>query len=293
MTRSAFPFSKSALILALGTAVLAAACAQNEVVSTTSEAAQAGATAAPDYTPSVGQEGKDVVWVPTPQALVDKMLEMAEATPQDKLVDLGSGDGRTVITAAQRGIQARGIEYNPDLVELSRRAAAEAGVSDLATFEQGDIFETDFSEADVVTLFLLSSLNLKLRPTLLEMEPGTRVVSNTFNMGEWQPDETVRLDQGDCSHYCTAHRWIVPAQVDGNWSLNGGTLQLAQEFQFFTGEYQPPAGGAAVAVTDGALSGREIRFKLGNDAYVGQVAGNEIRGTIEGGGNWRATRAAQ
>ena len=144
---------------------------------------------ATNYEPKSGQPGKDVVWVPTPQSLVDRMLDMAKATPQDYVIDLGSGDGRTVITAAKRGIKAHGIEYNPDLAELAKRNAVQAGVTDKATFAHGDIFESDFSQATVVTLFLLPGLNVRLRPTLLDMKAGTRVVSNSFTMGDWEPDE--------------------------------------------------------------------------------------------------------
>src|SRR3954463_2181146 len=151
--------------------------------------AQATATQAP-YEPKVGQAGKDVVWVPTPQALVNKMLDMAKVTPSDYLIDLGSGDGRTVITAAKRGLKALGIEYNPDMVALSQRNAAAAGVSDKATFVKADIFESDFSKATVITMFLLPSLNLQLRPKLLDLAPGTRVVSNSFRMEAWEPDQT-------------------------------------------------------------------------------------------------------
>jgi len=135
-----------------------------------------------DYQPELGQEGKDVRWFPTPQELVDKMLDMAKITPSDFLVDLGSGDGRTVITAARRGVRALGIEYNPDLVDLSKRNAARAGVSDKTEFIKADLFGYDFSKATVVTMFLLPEINLRLRPKLLEMKPGTRVLSTTFTM---------------------------------------------------------------------------------------------------------------
>ena len=129
--------------------------------------------------------------MPTSQALVDKMLDMAKVTPQDFVIDLGSGDGRTVITAAKRGARAMGIEYNPDMVELSKRNAAAAGLSeDKAKFMKADLFETDFTQATVITMFLLPSINLKLRPKILDMKPGTRVVSNTFTMEDWEPDET-------------------------------------------------------------------------------------------------------
>src|SRR5688572_17360769 len=142
------------------------------------------------FEPQSGQAGKDVVWVPTPQPLVEKMLDMAKLTPQDFHMDLGSGDGRTVITAAKRGARSMGVEYNPDMVALSQRNAKEAGVSDRATFVQADLFETDFSKANVVTLFLLPSINIRLRPKILDMRPGTRIVSNTFTMEDWQADDT-------------------------------------------------------------------------------------------------------
>src|SRR6188474_1595830 len=156
------------------------------------QAVKAPATA---YEPTVGQEGKDVVWVPTPQAVVDKMLDMAKVTKDDFLMDLGSGDGRTVITAAKRGARALGIEYNPDMVELSKHNAEAAGMSARAQFQKADLFQTDFSKASVITMFLLPDINLKLRPKILGLKPGTRIVSNTFTMGEWTADETVNADE--------------------------------------------------------------------------------------------------
>jgi len=152
--------------------------------------AQQAATQKP-FEPQVGQAGKDVVWVPTPQALVDKMLDMAKVTPQDFVMDLGSGDGRTVITAAKRGARALGIEYNPNMVELSQKNAAAAGVTARAAFQNADLFETDLSKAQVITMFLLPSINMKLRPKLLDLRPGTRIVSNTFTMEDWEADETL------------------------------------------------------------------------------------------------------
>ena len=173
----------------------------------------AQAQPAKEYQPEVGQAGKDVVWVPTPQALVDKMLDMAKVTPKDYVIDLGSGDGRTVITAAKRGSKALGIEYNPDMVELSKRSAANEGVSDKASFVKADLFESDFSQAQVITMFLLPSINVKLRPKILDLKPGTRIVSNSFDMEEWKPDETATVE--GCNNWCTAHLWIVPAKVGG------------------------------------------------------------------------------
>jgi hypothetical protein len=241
------------------------------------------------YQPQVGQEGKDVVWVPTPQSLVDKMLDMAKATPKDFVIDLGSGDGRTVITAAKRGIRAHGIEYNPEMVELSKRNAAQEGVSDRATFEKADLFESDFSKATVITMFLLSSINLKLRPKILDLKPGTRIVSNTFDMAEWKPDETASPSEA-CSGYCTAYLWIVPAKVNGTWKLPQGELSLKQNFQMISGTLK--SGNVATPVS-GKLNGDQITFSAGGAQYTGRVNGNSIEGTVKGGknGNWSATRA--
>jgi SAM-dependent methyltransferase len=235
------------------------------------------------FEPYSGQPGKDVVWVPTQQALVDRMLDMAKVTPKDYLVDLGSGDGRTVITAAKRGVRAMGVEFNPDMVALSKRNAIAAGVADKATFVQGDIFETDFSKADVVTLFLLSSLNLRLRPTLLNMKPGTRVVANTFDMGEWEPDERVQ-NGADCSSFCNAMMWIVPAKVGGNWKMGKSDLTLTQEFQMLTGSVN------AAPISNGKMRGADITFTAGGKMYTGRVNGNRMEGSASDGTKWQATR---
>ncbi len=234
------------------------------------------------YEPQVGQSGKDVVWVPTPQALVDKMLDMAKVTPQDFVIDLGSGDGRTVITAAKRGARAMGIEYNPDMVELSRRNAAKEGVSDKATFVKADLFETDFSKAQVITMFLLPSINLKLRPKLLEMTPGTRIVANSFNMEDWDPDQTETISD-DCTSWCTAMLWIVPAKVEGTWAMAQGDLKLTQQFQMVSGTMgtQP--------ISEGRLTGNELSYKVGTVAYKGKVNGTTIEGNGPSG-NWKATK---
>jgi SAM-dependent methyltransferase len=237
------------------------------------------------YEPSVGQAGKDVVWVPTSNTLVDKMLDMAHVTASDYLVDLGSGDGRTVIAAAKRGARALGIEYNPEMVELSKKAAADAGVSANATFMKADIFETDFSQATVVTMFLLPELNLRLRPKLLDMKPGTRLVSNSFTMDDWQPDERATVS-GECSSWCTALYWVVPAKVEGNWQTEKGPLVLKQQFQMLTGSLN----GNMIA--DGKMKGDQIEFSVGGLKYFGKVAGTgtSIQGTAPGGTTWRATR---
>jgi hypothetical protein len=267
-------------------------------------AAFAGAPAATaqnagrDYTPSVGQEGKDVIWVPTPQALVEKMLDMAKLTPKDIHYDLGSGDGRTVIAAAKRGAQAVGVEYNPDMVALSERAAAKEGVSAKAKFINGDIFQTDFSHATVVTLYLLPSLNVKLRPTILKMKPGTRVVSHAFTMDEWQPDQTENVEGR------TAYLWIVPAPVDGTWRWNGSgngpkdyEVALRQQFQKVDGAAR--LDGRLGQLRDVNLRGDQISFTVldadgARRDFSGRVSGNAMQGVVKlpgGEAKWSATRA--
>ena len=245
-------------------------------------------TATPTYEPSVGQAGKDVVWVPTPQALVDKMLNIAKVTPNDYVIDLGSGDGRTVITAAKRGVRALGIEYNPDMVELSKRNAAKENVGDKATFVKADLFESDFSKATVITMFLLPDINLKLRPKILGLKPGTRIVSNTFTMGEWTADGSVTADEKEgCRSYCVAYLWIVPAKVDGTWKLAQGELQLKQDFQMLSGTLK--TGDKSVPV-NGRVRGDQITFTAAGTEYSGRVNGNNLEGSIKGDGTWSAAR---
>jgi len=242
-----------------------------------------------DYQPQVGQEGKDVIWVPTPQTLVDKMLDMAKVTAKDYVIDLGSGDGRTVITAAKRGARALGIEYNPDMVELSKRNAAKEGVSDKTTFVKADLFESDFSRATVITMFLLPDINLRLRPRILDLKPGTRIVSNSFDMGEWAADETAKVTQ-DCTSYCRAYLWIVPSKVAGTWTLSQGQLTLKQTFQMVSGTLRN--GDATTPITNGKLVGDRIRFSVGTAHYTGRVSGNAMEGTVRSGSKespWRAT----
>ena len=240
-----------------------------------------------EYQPQVGQEGKDVIWVPTPQALVDKMLDMAKVTPNDYVIDLGSGDGRTVITAAKRGARALGIEYNPDMVELSKRNAAKAGVSDKANFAKADLFESDFSEAQVITMFLLPDINLKLRPKILDLKPGTRIVSNSFTMGDWKADETATV-KNDCASYCTAYLWIVPAKVDGTWKLPQGEITLKQTYQTLSGSVR--SGAATTPISYAKLNGEHISFTAGRVKYSGRVRGNSMDGESSNG-KWTATRA--
>jgi hypothetical protein len=261
---------------------LARALALAVSVSLVPAALSAQAAGQKPYEPQVGQSGKDVVWVPSPDLLVQKMLDMAQVTPADFLMDLGSGDGKTVIAAAKRGVRAMGIEYNPDMVELSQRRAKEAGVTNMTTFMKADIFETDFSKATVITLFLLPDLNLKLRPTLLKMKPGTRVVSNSFTMGEWEHDDIAEVPN-PCTSWCTARLWYVPAQVGGRWNVGTQTLTLNQTFQMLSGTL----GTATVA---GRVKGDEVTFTAGGRTYTGKLSGTSLQGTISGGGTFTATK---
>jgi len=247
-----------------------------------------------DYQPEVGQQGKDVVWVPTPQSLVDKMLDIARVTAADYVIDLGSGDGRTVITAAKRGARALGIEYNPEMVALSQRNAEKEGVTEKATFMKADLFESDFSKATVITMFLLPDINLKLRPKILDLKPGTRIVSNSFTMGEWQHDRSVQATESEgCQSYCTAYLWIVPAKVEGAWKLPEGELTIKQSFQMITGTLKTAGKSTAIK---GRMSGDHISFKAGGAQYSGRVGADGIRGTVKGGGGsgeWSATRSGR
>jgi len=244
--------------------VLAAACA--------SAVAQ---QKAPAYEPTSGQEGKDVVWIPTPQVVVDKMLDLARVGPRDFVMDLGSGDGRTVITAAKRGARAIGVEYNPDMVEYARRSAQHAGVADRASFVKADLFETDLSKATVITMFLLPDINLKLRPKILELKPGTRIVSNTFSMGDWKEDDRVDLskDAGCNVSWCTALFWVVPAKVAGTYKVQGGEVTLKQEFQMLSGTVRTEG---KTFVLQGKVTGEEVVFLAGGKRYAGRVTGKTL-----------------
>ena len=250
-------------------------------------AASAQEKPAQTYQPKDGQEGKDVVWVPTPQALVDKMLDMAKVTAKDYLIDLGSGDGRIVISAAKLGAKALGVEYNPDLVELSKRAAAKAGVSERARFIKEDLFKTDLSQAQVISMFLLSTLQRRLRPKLLGLKPGTRIVANTFDLGEWQPEQTFTLPR--CDTWCKAYLWIVPAKVHGVWKLADGELNIRQTFQIITGTIKV---GTSLNVIEGKLNAEHISFNAGAENYTGRVTGNRIDGTVSGK-KWFATKVGK
>jgi SAM-dependent methyltransferase len=234
--------------------------------------AQDQTTTAPPA-PRVGQLGKDVGWVPTSQALLDQMLDMASVTSRDYVIDLGSGDGRTVIAAAKRGARALGIEYDPSLVEWATRKAAAEGVGARARFVKADLFESDLSQATVITMYLLPEINLKLRPRLLELAPGTRIVSNTFTMEEWDPDQTTTV-HGNCFEWCTALLWVVPAKVAGVWRLPQGTLTIKQEFQRIRGTFS--SAGSTVPIENGRLLGNRVTFTAGGLAYTGQVSGGTI-----------------
>jgi len=255
------PAAFRAAVLALLFAFTAQACAQAQ-------------PARKPYEPEVGQAGKDVVWVPTPQAVVDKMLDMAHVTPADFVMDLGSGDGRTVITAAKRGARALGIEYNPDMVALSKANAEKAGVTSRAQFQQADLFATDFSRATVITMFLLPGINLKLRPKILDLKPGTRVVSNTFTMGDWKADETVTIDQGCDGSWCTALLWIVPAKVAGAYHTSQGDVTLKQEFQTLSGTLR---ANGRTAPLEGKVLGEDIQFTAGGKTYRGKLNGKTLQ----------------
>jgi SAM-dependent methyltransferase len=245
------------------------------------------------YTPSVGQQGKDVVWVPTPSALVEKMLDLAAVGPADRVFDLGSGDGRTVIAAARRGASALGVEYDPDMVALSKQKAAKAGVSDKAEFVREDLYGVALSPATVITMFLLPEINLKLRPRILDLRPGTRIVSNTFTMGEWAADKGTTVgEENGCVFYCTAYLWVVPAKVKGNWRMGKGELSLAQTFQEVSGTMR--SGGKTLPLTEGRVEGTRIGFVAGDIRYAGTVDGNVMKGTSGSGlkkKQWSATRS--
>lgn len=246
--------------------------------------------AAQEFKPEVGQRGKDVVWVPTPDDLVSTMLDLAKVTSSDFLVDLGSGDGRTVIAAAKRGAQAVGIEFNPEMVKLSVNNAKQEGVTDKAQFLNMDLYEYDLSKATVITMFLLPEINRKLRPKILDLKPGTRIVSNTFDMGEWEPDKEV--ETGDNTHsWTTALLWIVPAKVEGTWKLGNGELKLTQQFQKISGTLN--SGSKSSAIRDGKLNGTEITFAVDGKTYTGTVKGNSMSGSVNNGSSksqWSATR---
>ncbi len=250
------------LVLGISAAAIALATAQDN-------------TPGKPFEPRQGQPGKDVIWVPTPEATVQKMLDVAKATPDDYAIDLGSGDGRMIIAAAKRGIRGHGVEYNPDMVEYARKKAAEAGVSDKATFIQGDMYEADISKATVLPLFLLSENLERLVPNFLKLKPGTRIVINGYQIYGWQPDLTTQAE-GDCGYWCTVHLYIVPAQIGGAWRIGEQTLTVKQEYQKISGTLgnQP--------IENGVIRGDEVSFSIGRTEYSGRIAGGEISGRTKG-----------
>ena len=252
--------------------------------------AQAQQATQQPYEPKVGQAGKDVVWVPTPPELVEKMLDMAKVTPQDVVMDLGSGDGRNIIAAAKRGARAVGVEYTPEMVEFSNRKAAEAGVAGKATFIRGDMYEADISKATVMALFLLPDNLAKLKPKFLALKPGSRLVLNTFAIPEWTPDEEVKIE-GECSAWCTSLLYIVPAQVAGTWALPAGELTLKQDHQMLSGTLT--TGGKSLPIANGKVRGEQITFTVEGTEYTGRLAGDRLTGSSKTGTNareWSATR---
>ena len=237
------------------------------------------------FQPVAGQPGKDVVWVPTPYALVEKMLDMARVTPQDYVIDLGSGDGRNVIAAAKRGARALGVEYNAEMVDLSRRNAQKEGVTERARFVEGDMFEADISQATVLALFLLPDNLRKLTPKFASLKPGARLVLNGFPIPGWDPDLTEQA-AGDCGNWCTSHLYIAPAKVAGTWRLPQGTLRLEQSYQVLSGTLNK------APISNARLKGEEISFSSDGAHYQGRVNGNAMSGEVKGArsGLWQATR---
>ncbi len=243
---------------------------------------------APIYEPEYGQPGKDVVWVPTPAVMVDTMLDLAKVSADDYVIDLGSGDGRLMIGAAKRGARALGLEYDDNLVRYSMREAEKQGVAAKAQFLKADIFVTDFSQATVLTLFLLPDMNLRLRPQFLAMKPGTRIVANYFGIGDWSSDEAVRVpESAKCENYCVAYLWIVPARVEGTWQTPQGELTLKQGHQYVSGTL------GKAQVTQGRVRGETLNFSVDGVAYSGRVNGDVIEGSLINRGvgeRWTARR---
>ena len=243
-----------------------------------------------DYVPSPGQAGKDVIWYPTPQSLVDVMINMAQLTPADFLIDLGSGDGRIVIAAAKRGIQAEGVEFNPDMVEFSKNNAAREGVADKTDFIKADFFEYDLSKATVITMFLLPEINRKMRPRLLELKPGTRIITNTFSMQDWPYDAMESIDDESTS-WDTAYLWFVPAKVEGTWKSKEGKLTFSQKYQLVSGSIEK--SGTTFTVSNGKLHGDSLRFTCNGITYSCKVDKNTLKGTAEKNGEtmkWEAEK---
>jgi len=285
-----------AVAVAVSLAVVAALAPAN-LASAQAAAAQATGAQAPaqqSFEPTVGQAGKDVVWVPTPPSLLDLMLDMAQVTKDDFVMDLGSGDGRNIIAAARRGARGVGVEYNPDMVALSNRLAREAGVADKATFVQGDMYEADISKANVMAIFLLPTNMQKLLPSFKTLAPGSRIVSNTFGFENWDPDARDTVKDGECGSWCEALLWIVPADAAGTWSMDEGTLTLTQMHQVLYGSLTGANGSEQISRA--RMRGYDITFTAGERTYTGRLTGDVLAGTVTGQGatrTWRATRTGQ
>jgi SAM-dependent methyltransferase len=269
--------------LALVPALLFALLLQPAAVAQTAQEAEK------PFEPVSGQAGKDVVWVPTPPVLVEKMLDLAKVTSADYVMDLGSGDGRNIIAAAKRGARTLGVEYNPDMVRLSKQIAAKEGVSVQAQFVEGDMYEADISQATVLAMFLLPENLDRLLPKFLDLRPGSRIVLNTFGITGWAADR-VEFAEGDCGQWCEALLYIVPAKVAGLWRLPQGTLTLEQRFQVLSGTLD--TGGAQTTISEGRVNGDQIRFTAAGIEYTGKVANDTIEGRAAGGQApaWTATR---
>jgi hypothetical protein len=253
-----------------------------------------------DFKPYVGQQGKDVVWVPTPDEVVERMLTMAQTKPEDFVIDLGAGDGKIAIAAAKKfGAKSMGVEYNPEMVAFAQKNAQAAGVTGKAQIVHGDIFATDFTQATVLTMYLLPSLNMRLRPQILAMRPGTRVVTHAFNMEDWEPDESSDVDGR------RVYFWVVPANVAGRWTLEisgGGTsekanLNFEQKFQRIEGVVY--LGPVIAGLRETRLSGFKISFAYVDGKGVrrdfsGRISGAAMEGSFrtESGqeGRWTAAK---
>jgi len=266
----------------LNLSMFAAALMMNPVLAQSAESTKLGDE---KYEPRVGQSGKDVIWVPTNDAVADAMLKVAKVKPTDIVYDLGAGDGKIAIAAAKNfGATSFGIEYNTEMAELARRNAERAGVSDKVKIINGDIFVEDFSKATVVTMYLLPDLNLKIRPTILKMAPGTRIVTNSFNMGDWEPDDTVGTG------YAQGYFWVVPGNAAGKWTLKGmegsqqpGTLELTQRYQKVGGVLN--LYGKSQPILAATLSGNRLKFTFldhSNQSRIMDVTlnGNEFTGQV-------------
>lgn len=261
----------AALLAGLGLAISSVALAQEPSVS----------PAEMPFTPELGMPGKDVIWLPTADGLLTAMLDAAQVAPGDLVIDLGSGDGRIPIAAARTfGARARGIEFNPDLVALSRENAAKAGVADKVDFIEGDIFKVDWSMADVLTLYLLPELNLQIREDILKMKPGTRVVSNAFPMGDWTPDRVLTVD------HRRAYFWVVPADFSGRWRLKldgrrAGVLRIDQKHQKIIAASAQASGGK-MTIADAVVRGPEIAFTLQRSTETLRVQARLEAGALRG-----------